>query len=165
MHRLARRTGLRSQKGFTAVEMMVAVAIMGITMAVAIPTFRVIAGGSVLVGGAERLAAQFKLARQMAVSQGVPYIVVWDADNSSVDIVRDEDADGEPDDDEPNQGALTLPVQLHLSNPDTLGFDEDYVTLLANGSASESGTLIVGDTRGDTKSVVLLGPTGHVRVD
>ena len=165
MHRLGRRKSLSSPAGITVIELMVAIAIMGITMAVAIPTFRVIAGGSVLVGGAERLAGQFRLARQMAVSQGVPHIVVWDADASNVDIVRDEDGDGEPDDDEPSQGPLTLPVQLHLANPDTMGFDADFVTLLANGTASESGMLVVNDNHGDTKNVVLLGPTGHVRVD
>jgi prepilin-type N-terminal cleavage/methylation domain-containing protein len=165
MHRRARRNSLRSPAGFTVIELMVTILIVGITLAASIPAFRTIAGGSVLVGGAERLAGQFRLARQMAVSQGVAHIVVWDASASNVDIVRDENGDGNPDDDEPNQGPFTLPVQLHLANPDTLGFDADHVVLLANGTASESGTLIVADNRGDTKSVVLLGPTGHVRVD
>ncbi len=165
MHPLARRKSLRSAAGITLIELMVTILIMGITLAVSIPAFRTLAGGSTLVGGAERLAGQFRLARQMAVAQGVPYIVVWDADQSNVDIVRDENGDGDPDDDEPSQGPFTLPVQLHLANPDTIGFDADYVALLANGSASESGMLVVGDNRGDTKNVVLLGPTGHVRVD
>jgi len=82
-----------------------------------------------------------------------------------VRIVRDEDSDGQPDDDEATQGPFTLPGRISLTNPDTLGFATDYVSLLANGTASESGSLVLSDTQGETRSVILLAPTGQVRIN
>jgi hypothetical protein len=46
-----------------------------------------------------------------------------------------------------------------------LGFANDYVSLLANGTASETGSLVLTDTQGDTRSVFLLAPTGPVRIN
>jgi len=144
---------------------MVTLVIMAITAAVSIPAFRLMAAGNTLAGGAERLAGNFRLARQMAVSQGVPYIVAWDEAARQVRIVRDEDNDGDPDVGEAIQGPFTLPGRISIANPDTLGFTDDHVSLLANGSASESGSLVLSDTRGDTRNVVLLAPTGQVRIN
>jgi Tfp pilus assembly protein FimT len=144
---------------------MVTLVIMGITAAISVPAYRLLTGGSSLVGGAERLAGNFRLARQMAVSQGVPYIVAWDAGARQVRIVRDEDGDGDPDDDEATQGPFTLPGRISLANPDTLGFSDDHVSLLVNGTASESGSLVLSDNHGDTRNVILLAPTGLVRIN
>jgi prepilin-type N-terminal cleavage/methylation domain-containing protein len=151
--------------GFSAIELMVTLAIMGITLAVSIPAYRLLTGASTLTGGAERVAGNFRLARQMAVSQGVPYIVAWSDSARQVRIVRDENGDGDPDNGEATQGPFTLPGRISLTNPDTLGFANDYVSLLANGTASETGSLVLTDTQGDTRSVFLLAPTGQVRIN
>ena len=155
----------RARAGFSAIELMVSLAIMGLTLAVAVPAFRLLSGANTLTGGAERLAGNFRLARQMAVSQGTPYIVAWSDSARQVRIVRDEDGNGDPDVGEATQGPFTLPGRISLTNPDTLGFANDHVSLLANGTASESGALILSDVRGDTRSVILLAPTGQVRID
>jgi prepilin-type N-terminal cleavage/methylation domain-containing protein len=165
MHRFNRQRPRPAVAGFSAIELMVTLVIMGVTLAVSIPAFRLLSGASTLSGGAERLAGNFRLARQMAVSQGVPYIVAWSDTARQVRIVRDEDGNGEPDAGEATQGPFTLPGRIALENPDSLGFSNDYVSLLANGSASESGSLILSDQAGDTKSVFLLAPTGQVRID
>jgi prepilin-type N-terminal cleavage/methylation domain-containing protein len=165
---MQRVDGLRPRRaaaGFSVVELMVALVIIGITAAISVPAFRLLSGGSTLVGGAERLAGNFRLARQMAVSQGVPYIVAWDEDARQVRIVRDENGDGDPDVGEATQGPFTLPGRISLVNPDTLGFASDHVSLLANGTASQSGGLILSDSRGDTRNVILLAPTGQVRIN
>ena len=165
MHRVSVRTPKRATAGFSVIELMVTIVIMAITAAISVPAFRLLTGASSLTGGAERLAGNFRLARQMAVSQGVPYIVAWDPDARQVRIVRDENSDGDPDVGEATQGPFTLPGRINLANPDSLGFSDDYVSLLANGTASESGSLVLSDPTGDTRNVILLGPTGQVRIN
>ena len=165
MHRVSGRRPSSAMAGFSVIELMVTLVIIGITAAISIPAFRLLTGANTLTGGADRLAGNFRLARQMAVSQGVPYIVAWDETERQVRIVRDENGDGDPDAGEATQGPFTLPGRISLANPDTLGFSDDYVSLLANGTASESGSLILSDSRGDTRNVILLAPTGQVRIN
>ena len=162
MHRLGGLKPGRAAAGFSTIELMVTLVIMAITIAISVPSFRLMAGGSSLNSGAERVAGNFRLARQMAVSQGVPYIVAWNAGSRQVRIVRDENGDGDPDTGEATQGPFTLPRQVNLSRS---GFTTDYVSLNVNGTASQSGTLCLNDARGDTANVVLLAPTGQVRIN
>ena len=59
----------RRQRGFTLVELMVAVAVIAIVSAIAAPNFRQLTLGSRLTGGANELVATLQTARMSAVSQ------------------------------------------------------------------------------------------------
>jgi prepilin-type N-terminal cleavage/methylation domain-containing protein len=165
MHRMNGRKPGVPAAGFSVIELMVSLVIMGIMIAVSIPSYRLLTGSTAIKGGAQHLAGNFRLARQMAVSQGVPYIVAWSDTSRQVRIVRDQNGDGDPDAGEATQGPFTLPRGVSLSNPISGGFATSYVSLRVNGTASASGSLILSDARQDTIRVVLLGPTGQVRID
>lgn len=59
-----------SSRGFTLVEMMVLIGILGLVLAIAVPSFRGYNRANRLAATADMIASDMALARAMAVSQG-----------------------------------------------------------------------------------------------
>jgi Tfp pilus assembly protein FimT len=146
-------------------EVMVSLVILGIMLGVSLPAFSSLLQSNNLQNAGRDVSGHFRLARSLAVSTAVSHIVDWDPDASTYRVVRDSNGDGDVDMGEPLVGSFTLPNRVAMANPDTIGFTNDRVTFLRNGSSSESGTLVLSNDRGHTKSIVLLAPTGQVRVE
>ena len=151
--------------GFSVVEMMVTLVLMAIAMATAIPAFTRYLHGSSVRGASLELAAHFRLARQKAVTEGVPQIVAWSDTAGTHRIVSDLNENGTIDNGEPVLGPYTMPVTVTLDNPDSLGFSGSQVIFVRAGGASQTGRLVVAGVTGESRSVLLLGPTGQVRVE
>jgi prepilin-type N-terminal cleavage/methylation domain-containing protein len=155
----------RRERGFSLVEMMVALTLMAIAMATAIPAFTRHLRANSVKGATISLAAHMRLARQKAVTEGVPQIVSWDENTDTHLIVSDENENGVADNGEPTLGPFAMPENVSLTNPDSLGFSGDQVIFIRSGSASETGRLVVSGLDGESQSLLLLGPTGQVRVE
>jgi type IV fimbrial biogenesis protein FimT len=153
------------ERGFSLVEMMVTLVLMAIAMATAIPAFTRFLHGSSVRGASLELAAHFRLARQKAVTDGIPQIVAWSDTAGTHRIVTDVNENGTIDSGEPTLGPYTLPEHVYLENPDSLGFSGDQVIFVRAGGASETGRLVLSSSFGESKSVLLLAPTGQVRVE
>lgn len=153
------------ERGFSLVEMMVTLVLMAIAMATAIPAFTRYLHGNSVRGASLELASHFRLARQKAVTDGVPQIVAWSDTADTHRIVTDLNENGMIDNGEPVLGPYTLPEHVTLENPDSLGFSGDQVIFVRAGGASETGRLVLSSSFGDSKSVLLLAPTGQVRVE
>jgi type IV fimbrial biogenesis protein FimT len=162
--RAAKRVRTR-ERGFSLVEMMVTLVLMAIAMATAIPAFTRYLHGNSVRGASLELAAHFRLARQRAVTEGVPQIVAWSDTAGTHRIVADVNENGTIDNGEPVLGPYTLPQQVSLENPDSLGFTGDQVIFVRAGGASETGRLVLSSELGESRSVLLLGPTGQVRIE
>jgi type IV fimbrial biogenesis protein FimT len=61
----------RRSHGFTLIEMLITVTVIGLVLAFSVPAFRSLSGSQGLKGAAENVAGQLRLARQKAVSTGV----------------------------------------------------------------------------------------------
>jgi prepilin-type N-terminal cleavage/methylation domain-containing protein len=61
----------RMSPGFSLVEMVITVLVLGLVIAFAVPSFRGINQSQQLHGAAENIAAQLRLAREKALSSGV----------------------------------------------------------------------------------------------
>lgn len=148
------------------IEVLTVLLLLGITLTASIPAFSRFMQSNNLQNAAMQFGGHFRLARSMAVASGVPYIVGWDLENERYEIVRDDNDNAEPDDGEPVTGPFPLPKRVTLQNPDDedLGFSSTSVVFSRSGSASESGTLVLSNDRGHSKSVLLLAPTGQVRI-
>ena len=60
----------RRSHGFTLIEMLITVTVIGLLLAFSVPAFRSLSGSQGLKGAAENVAGQLRLARQKAVSTG-----------------------------------------------------------------------------------------------
>jgi len=143
---------------------MITVVLIGLVLAASLPGFRQLIQSNNLAEGGRQFAGHIRLARQMAVAEGVPFIVTWDDEAESYSIVRDEDQDGVVDAGEPTQGPFMMPEGVELANAGSGGFAGSQVVLNPNGTASETGSLRLNNHRGQLLRMTLLGPTGQVEI-
>jgi type II secretory pathway pseudopilin PulG len=155
----------RSQAGVTALELLVGLVVFGITMAATVPAFSHLMQSNNLRGSSEKMAGHFRLARTKAVSSGIPHMVIWSTSSDLHVILQDDNGNSLPDIGEPFDGPFSLPKNINLQNPSPDGFSNDWVTFTTDGSASEAGTLVVSNLDGISVNLMLLAPTGQVRLD
>ncbi len=74
---------MRQAKGFTLLELMIVIAIIGIMAAVAIPNFRDSLPKSRVNAAARELFTEMQLARMKAISENNYYVITFDTGNKS----------------------------------------------------------------------------------
>jgi Tfp pilus assembly protein FimT len=147
------------------VEVMVVIAIMGISMLAALPSFRGYLQSNRVNDTGREVSGRLRLARQSAVAEGIPRIVAWDFDAGSYVIVRDDNADGQAQDGEPRLGPYTVADGLDLTSKEGEGFTADQIVFGPNGAASETGTVVLANQAGYSLELTVLAPTGQVRLN
>lgn len=86
-----------SHKGFTLVEIMIVLAIMGIMAAIAMPNYRTYMAQRRLNGAVRQVYGDLMAARQRAISENRTIGVVFGSDNHGYTIFADTDGDGSAD--------------------------------------------------------------------
>ena len=139
----------RDSRGFTLIELMVTVAVIGIIALVAVPGMQAMINASRLSGAAEELTAAFQLARSEAVRRNARVTVCASSDNSTCTggtswtqlIIR-----------QPNGSAadpavirsIALPASIQVTGP-TAGVDFRPSGLIE--SAQQAQVVVSGNTR------------------
>jgi Tfp pilus assembly protein FimT len=152
------------QAGYSLLDLTLVLVIIGITLAASLPAISKLGSSSNLVNSSDQIAGHLRLARQKAVARGVSHIVAWDETTQQYAIVMDQNANGLPDSAESREGPFDLPNGVTLQNSPSQGFSASMLMFTPGGSASESGTVVLSNVRGDSKNLSVLAPTGHVRV-
>jgi prepilin-type N-terminal cleavage/methylation domain-containing protein len=152
------------QDGFSVIELMVALIISTIMLASSIPALSRYLRDHNLLGTVENFAADMRLCRQRATTQGNNVVFSWDTSSKTYTIVDDENNNGSAD-----AGEFTIgPKQIHdditLTNGPGDPFVGSSVTFLPNGSASEDGELTFESEAGVSRSIILLRPTSLVKI-
>jgi Tfp pilus assembly protein FimT len=147
------------------VEVMVVIAIMGISMLAALPSFHGYLLSNRVNDTAREVSGRLRFARQSAVAEGIPRIVAWDFEAGSYMIVRDSNADGQAQDGEPRLGPYTVADGLDLTSKAGEGFTADQIVFGPNGTASETGTVVLANQAGFSLELTVLAPTGMVRMN
>ena len=141
------------QKGFTLIECMVVMVVMGIVLAMSIPSFRSYRRTQLLQAGTQTVLGQLRLARQKAIGmQHNQQLTFSTATNSySVeDLVTHQ-----------SFGPFTFPKEITLDRATLVegGVTGTTISALTDGRFSGSGEIVLRDPKGvrDTLSVQVSG--------
>ncbi len=136
----------RETSGFSLIEMLIVVSLLGILVAMGVPAYSNISSSYQVKGAAENVAAQVKLMRSKAMATGRPMIVHFAKDSTNAGDYHAHD-----------NGQITswkLPRGVTYATGSSPGF-----TVTRDGRVSTSSFIIVQNDRGmrDTVSVQLSG--------
>lgn len=172
---LNRNTRIR-QGGFTAIEILVVVAILGILLTAGIPMFTSIIQRTKMVGLINNTSAMFRFARSEAIKKNMRTVVRYDFAARRVEVFADLNGtliDDPPDGvynpvaGEPNGttdyrlGSFGLPAAIQVEAPEPLepidgftvvssgGVNERVAIFAPDGSIDQVGALRLTDSRGN----------------
>lgn len=153
------------QSGFTLIELMIVIAIMGIMMALAVPSYQTYMAQRRLNGAARQVMSDLMAARMKAITQNNEFKVFFPGSHSGAlsgnhqyQILDDDDNDSTPDEGE----AIEIKdIQTNYSD----------VTMTANnnpvfspkGTATNLATVTLSNSRGSKE--VSIAITGRVKID
>lgn len=172
---------LLRDKGFTLIELMMTIALLGILLFIAVPNFSGFVASSRLVAAKEMLISTISLARSEAIKRGEVIKVcrrqslndLCDGDNvGAVDadwsngwlVFSDTDNDNQVD-----AGEL-IKIYTDIADSTTITFSRqdrfEYsgLGLLNTASANDEAFTITDNGDADDGAVILLRPTGRVRM-
>ena len=171
----------RSEQGFTLVEMMMAVLLVGILGSMAVFQIAAVRPGMLADGAARSVAAQLNYARERAVSQRREIRLSWNLGTNRLQIIE-LPLPGDADNVTLSDTALEGGVQFGLlggapDTPDAFGrasaadFDNPSVKFTTDGSLVDdtgnpaNGTffLVIPHDGGSHRAVTVLGSIGRVR--
>lgn len=171
---------LEPQEGFTLIEILMTMVIMGILMAVAIPNFSKWKEKHEINGQAQKVYFDLMLARTSAVKNNSPVRVAYDTTAHTYTIHQDINSDGIQDVGEPvKTGTLENDVNFAIntgwkdtdlndvSTPVSFG-GAQTVVFDSRGQASNSGSVYllhtsdIGVTSDRARSITVLAATGGV---
>jgi type II secretion system protein H len=155
------RDTYRGEAGFSLVELMVVVVIMGLALAASVPALREHTEDVNLTKGAREVEGSLKLARTRAVSSNTPVVVVFDIEDNTFFLFQDDDGDGNQDSGETTSGTYQVPNKVTLGD---VSFAQNKVTFQPSGAASQSGSVELVNTRNLAQRIDLTAATGLVYV-
>ena len=141
---------LRNKKGFTATELMVAMAIFGLLAVASIPAFGKFIQSWRLNGDIDQFAGFLAKARSAAVTKNTVTVFKFQMNEGTYFYFEDNNGNGIRDNDE------------YQSSVRELG---SGITFASRGNANESGSITLENTRQQTRQVKIFGGTGNIDTD
>ena len=148
--------------GMTLVEVMGALVIFGILIAMGVPAFRSYFSTHAVDGSASTLSTNLRLARQKAATEQNNYKVSFDATSQSYTILDDDNGNNVADAGEMVMGPVNIPAELTVTNGPLTPFPGDSLVFYPNGTASATGTIVISNSKGFWRAVAVLRSTGAV---
>ena len=148
-------------KGFTLVELMIVVAIMGLMLAVSIPAFGKFLQSWRLQGDASEIASSLRHARSLAVSKNINVIFIFDQSSGEYYKLQDKNGSGTADAGEIESVARDLSPGVTIDNY-TMG--QQWITFGPKGNTPNGGDLILRNARDATRTIHIFSGTGNITV-
>jgi prepilin-type N-terminal cleavage/methylation domain-containing protein len=154
-------TSLRSERGFTMIELLVVAAIFTVVLAFSLPAFNKSRKTAKLMNATREVSSTMKLARSRAVASSHPVIVEFDEDAGTFRAYEDTDRDSTYDAGEVMIGPYELPSNVSFTD---IGFTNNRITFSGSGAASETQSLVLLACSGHALRVDVSAPTGLVYI-
>lgn len=148
--------------GFTLVELMVAIAIIGLIAVLSIPGYTRFRQSWLLRAEAEQFAATMRAARAAAVMKSIDVVFRFDMDQNTFFYFEDSNRNGLRDGKEYQSATYSLSPGISFS---ALTLPSAQVTFGALGNTRFSGTVTIRNSYNRFRSIRIYGGTGNVAVD
>ncbi|MBN1503432.1 MAG: GspH/FimT family pseudopilin [Candidatus Eisenbacteria bacterium] len=151
-------------RGMTLVEIMGALVIFGILIALGLPAFRSYFATHEVDGAANNLSVNLRLARQKAATEHNNYKFSYNSGTQSYTILDDDNGNNLADAGEMVHGPVSIPAELTVTNGPLTPFPGDSLVFYPNGTASANGTVVISNAKGFWRLVAVVRSTGAVAV-
>jgi len=152
----------RKNRGFTLVELMVSISIIGLLAVLSVPGFSRFLQSWKLMGDADRFASTLRMARAAAVTKNISAVFTFDTDDNTFFYFEDNDRDGTRDNTEYRSAIYRLDLGIlftaHTLSTATLTFG-------AMGNTRESGSITLKNSYNRTRTVRIFGGTGNITIE
>jgi prepilin-type N-terminal cleavage/methylation domain-containing protein len=166
-----RKTAVKPPSGFTVIELMVVIAIIGVIMALAIPAFSTMQKTMRIRAGTKSAAQNFRHVRERALATGRNYQITK-IDSKHYQITDPDGRTSVVDLGHTTGGNLQFgttggigvtPPEANIANPDGDGFDFDSEMLIFQArGASSKGVLYIND--GEDNYAIGINQVGKIRI-
>lgn len=161
MEKIAHLTPRRRESGFSMIELLVVVGVLGIIVAAGLPAMTRHTGTNKLKQAADEVSGSLKMARQRAVATSGSVVVQFESGYARLYIFDDPNENGVHDDGETMAGPYEMPKGVDLA---TVGFADERVTFGPRGAASESQSVVVRNGAAIAQTVSVTAATGLIYV-
>lgn len=147
-------------KAFSLIELVTVIAIITIITAISIPVWRAFAPSFKLRQETERIVQELRLAQQKTVTEQITYLVRFNKEAESYEVIR-----LLPDPENPDN-YIPETVESETLDPE-IGIDELYnltepeIKFTAAGGVVEAGQIELVNNKGDTK-LIDVRPSGFI---
>lgn len=152
----------RANAGFSLTELMIAISVMGLLIAIGVPAYGHFMQSWRLNGEANQMATMLRAARNAAVTKNTDVVFAFDQSEGKYFYIEDTDGDGKHSAGEFKSGVHTLENGIQIGSFTT---PKQWIVFGPKGNTIDGGTISFENSHENTKTIRVYSGTGNVTVE